>query len=84
MQNSKPKFIGNCFNCKKIGHQAHECKSKKSDSSTKSRFEGHCYNCKKYGHRAHECRSKKKSNWTSEKKEHAPRKGNSHNWNYNT
>ena len=84
MQNPKPKFTGNYFNCKKQGPQAHECWSNTSDAPTTPRFEGHCYICQKYGHRSQQCRSKEKSKWTSKRQTHAPKKDNSYNWDYNT
>ena len=65
MKVSKPKSTCNYFNCKKEGHQEHECWSNKSHSLTT--FKGNFYNYHKYGHRAYECRFKIKYNWTPEK-----------------
>ena len=85
MQTPKPKPSGNCFNCEKACHQAHEYKLQNNDLTRKvSKFQGHCYNFQKCGHRAHECRLREKSNWLPKKQTHIERKGNSYNWDYNT
>ena len=41
----KSNFTGIFFNCKKQGHQVHECRFKARNTLVTPRFEGHCYNC---------------------------------------
>ena len=83
-KNPKSKFISNYFNCKKKGYQEHEYMSKESDTPIAPIFEGNLYNYKNNGYKAQEFRSKEKYDWTSKKKRHALKKGNSQNWDYNT
>ena len=54
-KNPKPLFTCNYFNCKKQGHQAHECRMKKSEVPIVPRLEVNYYIYQKYGHRTQEC-----------------------------
>ena len=47
-----------CFNCKKFGHYANDCKAPKIEDIK-------CYNCKKYGHYSSECKETKRQ-WKPE------------------
>ena len=42
-KNPKPLFSCNYFNCKKQGHQTHECRTKESEVPIVPRLEVNCY-----------------------------------------
>jgi hypothetical protein len=59
-------FGGLCFGCKKKGHKAHECPTKKSTLMTSGgnanvsgrkvgKFHGKCNSCGKLGHKSTDC-----------------------------
>jgi uncharacterized protein YuzE len=64
----KPKFKGQCLNCKKWGHKSVDCRDKISnankfgkndDQNNGSKFNGECFYCKKKGHHESDCFKKK-------------------------
>ena len=65
-------FSGQCFNCKKMGHKAADCRSNKTKGNGNygaGKFKGKCNNCNKIGHKAENCwlleknASKRPANW---------------------
>ena len=48
-------FNGFCYNCKKHGHCASECKEHGRGNNRKGKFSGKCNSCGKVGHRASDC-----------------------------
>ena len=52
---------GRCFNCKKTGHIAKDCRQKRKEGSEKKDAKsGNCNYCGKAGHWAKECFKKQK------------------------